>query len=169
MVVNLQEIRTAVLTYVDTKVTCSVSAIIPDVPIALSPSEGFTFNVTVSNAAVAAGGIRLTNVRYVISASSSNVKLIVPPVTVGNARVIGLLPLALNPGTETSGYILTPPAGDLKILDPGETDTITGLKGIAKSLGAFSVCFHILADIDLDFLFPQDAPSVNGCKPGNVV
>lgn len=171
MVVNLQEIRTAVQTYLDTKVSCSIANLTADVPDAISPNEGFKFSVTATNADAATGGIRLKNVRYVVSVSN-NVKLIVPPTSVGKATTIPIPPLGitmvLNPGQEVSGYMLTPAAADPTVLDPGETDTIKDLPGKAKSLGGFSICAHVVAEVDLSYLFPSGS-SQNGCKKGSVV
>ena len=171
MVGNLQEIRTAVLTYLDTKVSCSISTITAAVPVAISPNEDFKFDVTATNAVTAAGGVRLKNVCYVITASN-NVKLVVPPASVGKAISIPIPPFGLsinlNPGQEVSGYILTPAAADPKILNPGETDTIKNLPGKAKSLGGFSICAHIQAEVDLSYLFPVgNCP--DGCRRGSVV
>ena len=46
----LKDIREAVKSYLDNRVVVSISNIVPDVPITLSPNEGFTFSVSARNA-----------------------------------------------------------------------------------------------------------------------
>lgn len=169
--INLQDLRAAVLAYMNTKVTCSVSNLIAEVPKAISPKEKFKFDVSATNATIAAGGVSLKNVRYVITASN-NVNLIVPEEKVGKAVSIPIPPFnmsfKLDPGKEVSGYVLTPVAYDPSALYPGETDTIKELPAIGKSLGGFSICAHIIAEVDLSYLFPE-CGSPNGCYKDNVV
>jgi len=147
-------------------------AVIPDMPNVLSPNEGFTFSISVQNTAYALGGIRLINVGYHISvADSSKAKLIVPPATVGRATSSHTFPaIVYAPGTEQSGYYLVPPEGhDIKALDAGETDTIAGLRGIAKALGTTQIRVHILADPDLDYIFPKREESATAQRSFTVM
>src|SRR5438128_5646270 len=162
MSILLHEIRAAVQTYLNTKITCSVPALELAVPNALSPGEEFTFSVRAQNANSAAGGIALTNVRYHIRISNAAIgKLIVPPITIGIAKSgPHLSDPVLTPGSLVPELFLATPTGtDPKKLDVADIDTITGLKGRALALGTLDVRLSIVADPDLDFLFPKNENS----------
>jgi len=161
---TLQDIRTAVINYVDTKVTCTVGAIIPEVPIVLSPKENFTFSVAATNATVALGGVRLKNIRYYVS-TNGLATLKVPPSNLGKCfGSINPSGTPFTPDADVTGFYLNPPEGDFKYLDPGETDTIVNLKGTTKSLGSLMIEVKVFADIDLDYLFPPNQDSAWGTK-----
>lgn len=172
MAILLHEIRSAVQTYLNTKVICSIPTIEPAVPNALSPGEEFTFTVRAQNANSAAGGIALTNVRYHIRISNAAIgKLIVPPTTIGIAKS-GPLPTAttLTPGSLVPELFLTTPTGtDAKKLDVADIDTITGLKGRSLALGTLDIRLSIIADPDLDFLFPKNENSEEISKTTPIV
>lgn len=169
MAINyLQEIRAAVQNYLDTKVKVSISALVADVPNMISPNEGFTFSITASNANTYNGGIRLVQVSYHLMVENPAVaKLIVPPVATATARS-GPSPLAhtLSPGLEVYEMHLFPADHSLNV---GDSDTIAGLKGIAKGLGATNINFHISADPDMDYIFPKYEDSARVTRAVNVV
>jgi len=170
--VLLKDIRQAVQSYLDNRVSCSISTVIPDVPNALSPSEGFTFSITAKNAGTADPDCaRLKNIVYhVWIPETAKAKLIVPPITKGTAYSNSfLIPPIYTPGKEAEGYFLKPPEGDFKGLDVDETDTIEGLRGIAKQLGTFTIRFDIHADPDLDWLFPKDEVSGYATRSANII
>jgi hypothetical protein len=169
MAINLQDFRTAFQDYLKTKVTCTISPIRPDAPTTVNPGEYFSFDVTVSNAAVASGGIRLKNIRYKIMPPLQLPTLsylacfVTPAASVGKTYPLsgGLTPndpnKELTPGY---GYILYPPEGDFKTLDPGESDTITNLRGKAlNKVGVTSIRFQ-----DMEYLFPLNEKSSEASK-----
>jgi hypothetical protein len=165
-VVLLKDIRQAVQSYLDNRVSCSISTVIPDGPTVLSPKEGFTFSITAKNAGAAdPDSARLKNIGYYVGiVETDKAKLIVPPITKGTAylsnnSIVPLPPLVNGKENEVNSYFLRPPEGDFKVLDVGETDTIEGLRGIAKELGNFTIKFNIHADPDMDWLFPKDENS----------
>jgi hypothetical protein len=177
MGINLQDLRTAVQEYVRTKVTCTISPIRPPPPnTTLNTNEEFTFDVTVSNAPVTSGGIRLTNIHYLILPPLWFP--IIPPrprlfkfrtpdkLAVGTAHSLDGTQLGdkawLDPGV---GYWIDPAPAAWKTLDPGETVTINGLMG--KSLdkvGNTYIRFQIDADPDMEYLFPLGDGSTTTSK-----
>jgi hypothetical protein len=174
--VLLKDIRQAVRSYLDSRVTCSISTVIPDVPNALSPNEGFTFSITAKNAGNAdPDSARLKNIGYhVWIVETAKAKLIVPPATKGTAyqasnSIVVLPPIVNGKPNEVSSYYLVPPEGDFKFLDVDETDTIEGLRGIAKQLGTFTIKFDIHADPDMDWLFPKNENSGEATRTREVV
>ena len=162
MPINLQDIRTAVMAYLDTKVDCFISTVRPKVPNVLSPDEPFKFDISARNANAAAGGIRLTNVRYHISVSNPDIaELIIPKREIGVCRSPDF-PFAFppyDPDKPKPSYILYPIDTDYKTLDVGEEDFIGDLAGRAKKLGKCQIYFKILADVDTTYLFPRDETS----------
>lgn len=165
MAINLKDVPDAVKAYLNTKVTVTVSAFTPQAGNSIQPNETFTFSVTVANASAANGGINLKNVRYRIEALRPKV---------------AKFPLQNQPGgtaTPLDGTTLPavgfelPPAGAMLItplansdnskLEPGETDSIVvlGIAGSAPGGGDTSIQARILADVDLDRLFPQNEDS----------
>ncbi len=158
MPINLQEIRTAVQTYLDTKVTVWISNPVPVTGSQINPNEEFTFTISAKNAPKSAGGIKLKNVLYHVSVEDPSVaKLIVPPDKMARDSW-SISGTVLKPGDQVTRMYLFPASGsDLAYLDVEETDTIS-LKGKAGSStkgGATRINFKIYADIDLDHLFPK--------------
>jgi hypothetical protein len=145
-------------------VTSSVSTPVADIPAAISPTEEFTFSVTVNN--TAANNIRLVNVRYHLSISpTANAALKVPATPPARASADNTAPV-LAVGTFVSGLFLFPTDNSL---DVGDSDTITGLKGKALALGSATITCHIHADPDVDFLFPKNNGGQLGSKTINIV
>ena len=159
MPINLQDIRTAVRDYLDTKVTCYISTVRPGIPNAF-PDELFKFDISVLNANAAAGGIRLKNVRYSISLSDPSIAdLIIPSPKIGSCTSPYFPFDPFKEGEHKPSYILKPIDTDYKTLDVGEQDFIGDLGGIAKKLGGCRIQFQILADVDTTYLFPRDETS----------
>ncbi len=179
MPINLLDIRSAVKTYLDTKVTVSISTFQAEVPNAISPGERFTFNITAANANAANGGLRLINVRYhlkVDNAAVPTAKLIVPNQGAAGGWVARTGPLEtdteLTQGTEVSEMFLFPynnlnGGADTKTLEVGESDTITNLEGKAINLSTngTDIQFDILADVDLAYLIPKNEKSATASRP----
>jgi hypothetical protein len=159
----LNDIRTAAIAAVTTQVTSTISTVTADVPVAISPNEEFTFNVTAAN--TGADAIGLTNVAYhlTVPALPAILKLKVPPSPPARATNDPTAP-TLAPGTFVTGMFLFPTDNKLTI---GDSDTISGLKGKALALGNASISMHVHADPDLDNLFPKSTGGVSGTR--NVV
>jgi hypothetical protein len=165
MTITLLDIRNAVINYLDASVTTTISTIAPDVPNALSPNEEFTYSITATNAA-APSGIQLTNVRYHLSISPSTVaKLKVPSNVTARADNNSGSP-TLVAGTLVSEMFLFPADN---ILEVGDTDTVSGLKGKALALGNATISFDIHADVDQDYLFPMTTSDPNATRAVSVV
>lgn len=179
MSVNLQEIRSAVQNYLDTKVTVSISEKTPPQEGGqIGKNEEFCFAVTVTNANLALGGIPLKNVRYFLEAANPTVaKLIVPPAAVAVARLTkDASGFPIVPGTQVD-YMWLFPVGERSYLEAGEMDTIgttnfansatQGLKGKSQTPPNGSTCeikFKIFAEPDLDYLFPKNEDSATASR-----
>lgn len=167
MAINLQEIRTAVQTYIDTKVTATISALTPAVPGTINPNEEFSFSITAANASPASGGIDLRNVVYCVTVASSSVaKLIVPSNLPARGSAIPTHP-TLTPGDLVTEMYLFPIDN---LLTAGDSDTITGLKGKAGgAVGTTQLRFRVAADVDLDYIFPKRVLGTQATKTVSVV
>jgi hypothetical protein len=162
MSIELTDLRTAVQVYLNTKVKVSVSELVAAVPNTINPGEGFTFSVTARNAAIADGGIALSNVRYHLRVADSTIgKLIVPPTTIGTAKSLG--GNDLTPGAQVTEMFFFP-LDERNRLGQGEADTISGLRGKAGVLGTTNIRLEILADPDINFLFPRNGNSVTASR-----
>jgi len=172
MAIELKDIRTAVRVYLNTKVAGSISTLRPDVLNTLNPNEGFSFSVTATNAASADGGIALSNVRYHLIVNDTHfARLMVPPITIATTRAIskadGPGSTPLNPGTLVKEMFLFPVD---HTFTAGDTDTISGLKGKAGvEAGKTIISLDILADPDLEFLFPRNENSATATQTVDVV
>jgi len=168
MSINLLDLPAAVKSYMEANVTSSVSHIRPDVPGALSPGEGFAFDITARNAA---GGIRLNNVRYNLTVGDDAIaKLIVPPDTVAVARASpGSTSTKLVPGTLVRSMVLFPVTSENRVLTPGESESIRGLRGIGVKVSETSIRMHVNADPDLTFLFGNGSSNKDAIEPVPVV
>jgi hypothetical protein len=173
MPINLNEIPAAVKAYLDTKVTVTVSSLIPAAGGSINPNEDFSFNVTVTNANAAAGGIALRNVKYRLSVDSAAVgKLRVP--SIGSSTDLAGAPLVA--GAEVAAFIYTPPAfvifGDTAAyLSVGDVDTqsFSGKAGSGAAGGTTTIRARILADVDLDQLFPKGEDTAIAMRTLSVV
>lgn len=157
---NLQDIRNACLTYVMQSVDAKIENLVADVPNAISPGEGFRFDLKVTNN----GNMRIINVKYFVYVYSSSIaELIVPywPPTWGQrvARrgINDDSPLFPN-GAHTRYMYLFPLDSDRKVLEPGETDIWPNIRGIGNVLGSTKIGFRAYGQIDMDYLFPKNAP-----------
>lgn len=168
MSIVLSEIRTAVQTYLNTKVNTTISAITPDGPATLNPNEEGSFKVEIANALAGAGGVRLVNVRYHLRTTTpALLKFKVPPVAVAAAKSgVALASPALTPGTFVSEMFLFP--GD-NSLDAGDIDTLNGLKVKATALGNANITCHVHADIDMEYLFPKNEDSSTANRSISIV
>ena len=156
MAINLRDIPEAVQNYMNTKVTVAVSSFTPAVGATINPNELFTFNVTTTNANAAGGGITLKNVKYRIQSANANVAKIKVP---AGGTSTDLLGNALAVGTEVAAFIYNPTAATANdTLGVGDSDilSLTGKAGASPAGGSTNIQARILADVDLDSLFPKD-------------
>ncbi|HEY9657185.1 MAG TPA: hypothetical protein V6C65_01885 [Allocoleopsis sp.] len=169
----LRDLRTAVQNYLDTQVAITISAFTPATGTSIQPGEQFTFSVTGTNAS-GVDAIRLINVRYVVRVIDPAVAKLVVPATnpdamgiryKGPGLIFGTL-VDLAPNARVSEMYIYPPAsmnspfyidraGDLNIGD-SDTLTLTGEAGSAVNGGNTQIMCQILADPDLDFIFPKN-------------
>jgi hypothetical protein len=162
MAINLQEIRTAVISYVDTKVTVSVSTIAPVTGASIGPNEEFSFTLTAKNADSASGGIALKDIIWRVWVQNDVVgKLIVPAAPMVARSGLSSSSAALTPGTQVREMYLFPPTASGNYLHVGDTDTLSlkGKAGAAPAGGITNIQFKIYADVDMDWLFPKDQDS----------
>lgn len=168
MPINLMDIRTAVQDYLNTK----VSALISPLTAPINPGEEFSFTITALNPPATSGGIRLVNVRYHLKIANSTVaKLIVPPSGTAIARS-GFLTTddELPPGTLVSEMYLFPTSANNDTFDVDDHNTIPDLKGMAgNGVGNTEIQCNVIAEPDLDFLFPKQENSSMNSKVISVV
>lgn len=183
MTIILRDIRTAVQNYLDTHVTVTISPLSPASGNTIQPNEYFTFSVTATNSS-AVDAIRLVNVRYYVTVLNPAVgKLVVPDTNPDSngiryrkpGPVLGLM-VDCAPKEEVGTMYVFPPAsvssppfvldraGDL---DVGDSDTIQlrGKAGTNPSGGNTQITCKILAEPDLDFLFPKNEDSSTATRP----
>ncbi len=158
MAINLRDIPDAVQAYLNTKVNVTFSPfIIPGT--SLNPNEGFTFSVSASNADAANGGVALKNVKYRISVDDPAVAKVLVPAG-GSATDLAGNPLVA--GTKVGAFIFAP-TGASSSLGVGDTDSIAlqGAAGSGSAGGTTSLQARIIADVDVDKLFPkgEDTPA----------
>lgn len=162
MPVNLSDLRTASVAYLATSVACTIEHYAPDVPNALSPGEGFKFDVRAHNA----GALRIARVKYhLFVTDSARAQLVVPGYPpnfpIYRAGLSDDSP-RLSPGSRVSEMFIFPLDTDRRALEPGEADVFTSLRGVALTLGKTDVRFLIHGQIDPEYLFP----SLFGSRPG---
>ncbi len=180
MAINLSDIRSSVQKYFDTKLQAEIGVTNPPLTVVghppnlaqftqLTPNQQFTYKITAKNAAD--GGVRLVNVRYRLQVDNPSVlKLIVPEAAKATAtgRPLGHLGHEqtgppLNPGQQVDFMVLTRAPGRLPspssttILEVGGSGALDDLHGVAGTAGGTTtnIKFDILADPDLDFIFPK--------------
>jgi hypothetical protein len=159
----LRAIRQSVIDYVKSKVTMTISALTPSGGSDINPNETFTFRITASNADAASGGIDLTDIVWYVKSRNSAVGQLRAPAattaTAKNALVGGSNLIVGNYYTEM--YLFPPDGADTKRLLVGESDSINleGKAGSAPAGGTTTIDFNIYADVDRDWLFPNDQPS----------
>jgi hypothetical protein len=172
MPIILQDIRTAVQTYLDTKVSVAISALTPQSGAQIGQNEEFCFSISVANATSAAGGVALKNVRYYLRVDNTTIgKLIVPAAPMVARSGYLVTSPALAAGSQVGEMYLFP-SDEKNYLDPGETDVIgttvytptalvRGKSGTPATGSSTSIRFKVLAEVDQDYLFPknEDSPS----------
>jgi hypothetical protein len=149
---DLSSLPRAVIEYLQRSVTIGIS----DIDDSTYP---FTFQVSVSNASEANGGIALTNVRYQVGV----------PALAGTLKAVVLVPdggesldahgQSIQPGTEAEFFTFNPADADLSYLHPGGSHDITFAGRRQQGVGAIDLEASILADPDINALFPRNFKS----------
>lgn len=170
MSINLEDIRTAVMNYVDSNVTITVTHLI-SAGTTINPGEGFSVRLNAANASAANGGIPLRNVVWWVSAQDETVfKLLVPDEPYVARSGLSKTSPKLTPGTQVNEMYIFPRAVD-NYLSVGDTDSVTiSCKAGSGSVGG--ACFlyaKVYASVDDDWLFPKDQDSITGVRYIEVV
>jgi len=157
MTINLVDIKTASEEYLKTSVICTVGEVKPDVLKALSPNEGFTVDLRLKNT----GGLRVINVIYYVKVSDAKLaKLVAPGISTwwAPARDAAVGGKPIPGGQEVAEMYLVNVDAARKSLEPGEEVSWT-LRGKALKLGTFEIYFKVLGEVDVNYLFTENAPS----------
>lgn len=160
MTINLEDIRTAVMNYVDANVTITMNNLIT-AGSTINPGEGFSIRLSAANADAANGGVPLKNIVWWVAVQDDSVaKLIVPdePYVARSGLSRSLTPL--TPGSQVSEMYIFPRAVD-NYLGIGDTDSLTlnCKAGAGSTGGACFVYSRIYATVDDAWLFPKDQDS----------
>lgn len=173
MAINLQEIRTAVINYVDTKVGVTISTLTPAAGVSIGPNETFSFTLTAKNADIVNGGIALKNIIWRVWVQNETVgKLIVPAAPMVARSGNSTTSPVLAAGTQVKEMYLFPSNGSAdNYLSVADTDVIAlqGKAGAAPAGGNTNIEFKIYADVDMDWLFPPKQDSETKSRVLNVV
>jgi hypothetical protein len=169
MTIILRDIQTAVSDYLNNKVNMTVSPITPASGGSVGPNEEFSFTVTASNASASSQGVALKNVRYRIAVGSGSVAKIKVPSGGSSTDLSGS---SVAVGTYVTGLIYNPASGNAAdALSAGDSDSVTfhGKAGSGASGGNTTITARILADVDLDLLFPKGEDSSQASRTLTVV
>jgi hypothetical protein len=155
--VTLGDLRHAVISYLTSKVSVSISS-----PVPTGQGLEFNFTVTVANTSEANGGVGLTNVRYQVeveTVASGIARILVPD----GGSSIGPHGEPLNARSWVEFFNFDPSDTDLSYLQMGESHslTFTGYVGQASETG-FNLIANIQADPDINSVFPRNFTSSKG-------
>jgi hypothetical protein len=154
MAIDLRDISDAVQSYLNKKVAIAITDLTAAEGDSVNPGETFDVTVEATNADSTSGGVALKNLKYRVSVDDGSVaKLVVP--TGMFFHTTDLDGNVVIPGSERTSMIVEQilatklPAGDTGRLH------VSGKAGGAATGGKTSVRARVLADVDLDELFPQ--------------
>ena len=170
MAINLQDIPNAVKAYLNTKVTVTIVGIVAatESGTVINPNERINFKIRTKNADAANGGVALKNVKYRLSVDNPAVaKIEVPPTAVG--KTTDVAGVVLTPGTLVGAMIFDPKESIFE-LPVGDTQDITfaGQTGGATG-GTTTIRARVIADVDLDALFPTNEDTAPAAKTFSVI
>ena len=157
---TLTEIRDACLGYVARDVVVVVENLKADNPNAISPGEGFGFDLKWTHK----GMIPLINVRLYVAGEGA-ITLFAPADAYLAKTGTGPIP----EGTPANHMFLFPSDPARKRIGSGETDSWPGLRGRADKLGGAIIQAVVIADLDLDWLFSPNQTGKSGSLAFNVV
>jgi hypothetical protein len=168
MPINLKDIPDAVQSYLNTKVSVAISQVAPSSGSSINPGETFEVHIEAANANAASGGVALKNTKYRVSVDNGAIaKLIVPPGAIYFAT--DLAGNRLNGNQEVTSMIVENMiARELAVGDTG-TLVLSGKATAAAAGGATTVRARVLADVDLDALFPQGEDTAAAARALTVV
>lgn len=171
MSINLKDIRTAVINYVDTQITISVSNLI-SAGASINPGETFSIKLGATNADAASDGMPLKGlVWHVLVQDDAVAKLIVPgePMLARSGLAKSLPTLAA--GSQVREMYLSPRAASGNRLGVGDTESVTvSCRAGSSSVGGACFIFaKVYANPDPDWLFPKEQDSYTGGKYIEVV
>ena len=154
MAIDLRDISDAVQSYLNKKVAIAITDLTAAEGDSVNPGETFDVTVEATNADSTSGGVALKNLKYRVSVDDGSVaKLVVP--TGMFFHTTDLDGNVVLPGSERTSMIVEQtlatklPAGDTGRLH------VSGKASGAATGGKTSVRARMLADVDLDELFPQ--------------
>lgn len=162
MAISLPDLPAAVKAYLNTKVTVTVD-LVADSGTMVNPGEPCHLLVSVKNTSATQGGIALTKVRYQIRIANPDVlKVFVLPHTAGTTIDGNGHPL--TPDTLVGFMEYDPNDANQSYLNVGEATSIrfNGRSGIHG--GSTTITAKILADPDINALFPRNEDSAAGNK-----
>ena len=167
---SLEDIRTAVMNYVDSNVTMTMTNLI-SAGTTINPGEGFNLRLNAANANAASGGIPLKNVIWHVQVQDETVlKVIVPDNPYLTRSGLSKSSPKLTPGTQVNEMYIFPRAVD-NYLGIGDTDslTINCKAGSGSTGGACFIFAKVYASIDEAWLFPKNQDSIIGGRYIEVV
>jgi len=157
MAINLADITDAVQTYLNTKVAVAITDVTPadGDGTKINPGEDFVVHLETTNAAAASGGVAIRNLKYRLTVADGSVAKLIVPGTLINRTTSLDGKTVLTEGDERTGMIVEPTAFSKLAAGEGATLTVKGKASDAAKGGKTSVNVRVLAEVDLDQLFPQ--------------
>lgn len=159
MAIDLRDITDAVQTYLNKKVTVAITDVAPAEGSSVNPGESFDVHLSATNADAASGGVALKNLKYRVSVDDGSVaKLVVP--TGMFIHTTDLDGNDVTKGTERTSMIVQNTLSTKLSIGESSTLVISGKASAGATGGSTSVRARVLADVDLDELFPlgEDTP-----------
>ncbi len=162
MDIILGDLRKAVISYLEHQVSISISNPVKD-----AAGSEFRFTVTVKNASEASGGVGLTNVRYQVQIAQTLGPPAIPPIprirVPSGGSSLGPHGEALSVGTLVEFFNFNPSDFNLSYLQIDESQSLTfNGNAIHNFASGFRLIAKILADPDLNSVFPRNFPSKDG-------
>jgi len=148
-----------VQTYLNKKVTVAITDRSPADGNSVNPGESFDVHIATTNADATSGGVALKNLKYRLSVDNGSVaKLVVPDGMFFHTT--DLDGNDVTKGSERTSMIVQNTLFTKLPIGENSTLVVAGKATDAASGGSTSVRARVLADVDLDELFPpgEDTP-----------
>ena len=157
MAINLADITSAVRTYLNQKVTVVITEVAPEGDEKkINPGEEFEVRLETSNAVAASGGVAIRNLKYRVSVDDGSVAKLVVPGIIANRTTSVDGKNVLTAGEEHTSMLIEPIlVGTALAAGESVPFSLKGKASEAANGGKTSVNVQVLADVDLDALFPQ--------------